>query len=195
MVQFRRSKKMGAFRITMTQNGVSTSVGAGGFRIGKGADGKVRRTVRIPGTGIYDTKVVSQPAGRPAAARTHTSQMEPSHHQPADDEQAGISIQEFLDLELPLESYPVSTRLQKMIAEIETDADDPLIDAVATSVVNLETELADIRTALLNAHTLTAKLATYAINLETRIIEAGVRIGSGQEEVAELGSALREGPF
>jgi len=39
MVRYRRSKKIGPFRITLTQRGVSTSVGAGPFRISKGADG------------------------------------------------------------------------------------------------------------------------------------------------------------
>lgn len=60
MVQYRRRKKVGPFRFTFSQRGISTSFGAGPFRISKGADGKVRRTVRIPGTGIYDTKVVSR---------------------------------------------------------------------------------------------------------------------------------------
>jgi hypothetical protein len=48
MVRYRKSKNIGPFRITMTQKGVSTSVGAGGFRISNRADGKVRRTIRIP---------------------------------------------------------------------------------------------------------------------------------------------------
>ena len=59
MVRYRKSKNIGPFRIALTQQGVSTSVRARRFRISKGADGKVRRTIRIPGTGIYDTKVIS----------------------------------------------------------------------------------------------------------------------------------------
>src|SRR5271156_6314653 len=39
MVRYRRSKKIGPFRITLTQRGVSTSVGAGPFRISEGANG------------------------------------------------------------------------------------------------------------------------------------------------------------
>lgn len=199
MVQFRRSKKMGPFRITMTQNGVSTSVGAGGFRIGKGADGKVRRTIRVPGTGIYDTKVVGQPVMKTPSERTQAGQMDASQNQshvgPAGDEEAGTSIQEFLDLELPLDHYPVTNRLQKMIAEIETGDDDPLIDAVATSVVNLETQLVNTQVGLMNARAITSQLAAYAINLEARIIEAGIPIQSAQEEMAALGNALREDPF
>jgi hypothetical protein len=61
VVQFRKSKKIGPFRFTVSQKGISTSAGAGPLRISKGADGKVRRTVRIPGTGIYDVKVIGQP--------------------------------------------------------------------------------------------------------------------------------------
>jgi Protein of unknown function (DUF4236) len=37
MVRYRKSKNIGPFRITLTQKGVSTSVGAGGFRISRGA--------------------------------------------------------------------------------------------------------------------------------------------------------------
>lgn len=58
MVQFRRSKKVGPFRFTLSNRGISTSAGAGPLRISRGADGKYRRTVRVPGTGLYDTKVI-----------------------------------------------------------------------------------------------------------------------------------------
>jgi hypothetical protein len=39
MVRYRRSDKTDPFRITLTQQGVSTSVGAAPFRIGKRPDG------------------------------------------------------------------------------------------------------------------------------------------------------------
>jgi hypothetical protein len=55
MVQFRRSKKVGPFRITISRNGIASGRGLSG----NGADGKVRRTIRISGTGIYDARVVS----------------------------------------------------------------------------------------------------------------------------------------
>lgn len=58
MVQFRKSKSFGPVRLTASKRGISTSVGAGPFRVSFGADGKTRRTVRVPGTGIYDTKVI-----------------------------------------------------------------------------------------------------------------------------------------
>lgn len=38
MVQFRRSKKAGPFRFTVSQRGLSSSIGGGLFRVGVGAD-------------------------------------------------------------------------------------------------------------------------------------------------------------
>lgn len=70
MVQFRKSKKVGPFRFTLSKRGISTSAGAGPLRVSRGADGKYRRTVRIPGTGLSDTKVVGgshSQQGQPAA--------------------------------------------------------------------------------------------------------------------------------
>lgn len=57
-MQFRKSKKMGPLRVTASKSGVSYSTGVKGARITKGADGKVRGTVGIPGTGVYDTRVL-----------------------------------------------------------------------------------------------------------------------------------------
>lgn len=79
--------------------------------------------------------------------------------------------------------------------EVETDGEDPLVDALATAVVNLEAELVNVRTGLMNARAISSTLAAYAINLEGRIIEAGVPIRSAQEEMAALGRLLREDPF
>jgi hypothetical protein len=70
MVQYRKSKKVGPFRLTVSQRGISTSVGDGPLRVSRGADGKVRRTVRVPGTGIYDTQIVGgQRQASPASAQ------------------------------------------------------------------------------------------------------------------------------
>lgn len=62
MVQFRKSKKVGPFRFTLSKRGIGASLGAGPLRVGIAPDGKVRRTVRLPGTGIYDVKVIGQAA-------------------------------------------------------------------------------------------------------------------------------------
>lgn|SRR5574337_565305 len=76
MVQYRKRKNVGPFRLTVSQRGISTSVGAGPVRVSRGADGRVRRTVRVPGTGIYDTKVVgmTRPARPEAASRPQASE-------------------------------------------------------------------------------------------------------------------------
>jgi len=42
------------------RSGLSTSVGGGPLRFSRGADGKLRRTIRVPGVGLYDTKVIGQ---------------------------------------------------------------------------------------------------------------------------------------
>jgi Protein of unknown function (DUF4236) len=81
MVQFRKRTKIGPFRVTMSQRGISTSVGIGAFRISKGADGKIRRTIRIPGTGIYDTTVVNRPPRKHASGRETNVVMPPNQHQ------------------------------------------------------------------------------------------------------------------
>lgn len=68
-MQFRKSKSFGGLRLTASKKGLGVSVGAGPFRISLGADGKMRRTVRVPGTGVYDTKVIgkTQRAWKPAS--------------------------------------------------------------------------------------------------------------------------------
>lgn len=58
MAQFRKTKNYGPVRVTTTQAGVGVSVGFGPLRISRGADGKFRRTVRVPGSGVWDTKVI-----------------------------------------------------------------------------------------------------------------------------------------
>lgn len=73
MVGFRKSKKVGPFRFTLSKRGISTSAGAGPLRVTRGADGKYRRTVRLTGTGLYDTKVIGggqqqQRSGAPTGA-------------------------------------------------------------------------------------------------------------------------------
>lgn len=58
MVQFRKSKKFGPFRLTATSRGLSVSGGVPGARISANTRGEVRRTVGIPGSGIYDVKKI-----------------------------------------------------------------------------------------------------------------------------------------
>jgi hypothetical protein len=58
VVQFRKSKKFGGARFTLGKRGLSSSVGGGPFRLSFGSDRKVRRTIRAPGVGLWDTKVI-----------------------------------------------------------------------------------------------------------------------------------------
>lgn len=61
-LRFRKSIRIGKFaRINISKSGIGASVGVPGYRIGMGADGKARRTVGIPGTGVYHTEVVASP--------------------------------------------------------------------------------------------------------------------------------------
>lgn len=52
---FRKSKKVGPFRMTVSKSGVSASAGVKGFRVTKSTSGRTTKTVGIPGTGIYHT--------------------------------------------------------------------------------------------------------------------------------------------
>jgi hypothetical protein len=73
-VRYRKSTKIGPFRLTATKNGLSVSAGVKGARVSLGSDGKVRRTLSLPGTGMSDTKVIGgsrrvpAQAGQPEAA-------------------------------------------------------------------------------------------------------------------------------
>lgn len=57
-MQFRKTKTFGPLRFTLTQRGISVSAGVGPVRFSRAADGTLRRTLRLPGMGIWDTKVV-----------------------------------------------------------------------------------------------------------------------------------------
>jgi hypothetical protein len=44
---FRRSKSIGPFRFTLSKRGLGASVGAGPFRVGRGASGRRTTSVRL----------------------------------------------------------------------------------------------------------------------------------------------------
>lgn len=72
--RFRKTKKIGPFRITLSKSGISTSVGIKGFRITKTASGKLRTTASVPGTGLsYVSEVKSKnsplESKKPSAAK------------------------------------------------------------------------------------------------------------------------------
>ena len=80
--RFRRSTKIGPFRLTATKRGFSTSVGVPGARIGINTKGQVRATGGIPGTGIYDTEII----GHVGAAKGTQKRVSRDYTAPGTDE-------------------------------------------------------------------------------------------------------------
>lgn len=69
-LRFRRSMSIGKlFKINFSKSGIGFSAGVPGFRVSVGADGKVRRTVGLPGTGISHTEVIGGKKADPAVRR------------------------------------------------------------------------------------------------------------------------------
>jgi Protein of unknown function (DUF4236)/Protein of unknown function (DUF2510) len=62
---YRKSVKMGPFRMTASKSGISYSVGIKGARVTRRANGKVQRTLSAPGTGLRHTTTSGR--GRQAA--------------------------------------------------------------------------------------------------------------------------------
>lgn len=62
--RFRKSKKIGPVNLNLSNSGVGASVGVKGYRVTKTANGRVRRTASIPGTGI---SYVTESGGKSAA--------------------------------------------------------------------------------------------------------------------------------
>jgi hypothetical protein len=72
MPMFRKTKRKGPFGFSVSKMGVGFGVGAGPVRVSRGAEGKVRRTIRAPGTGVYDTKVIGGRKTQPKQPATKT---------------------------------------------------------------------------------------------------------------------------
>ncbi len=68
MVQFRKSKKVGPFRITATKRGLSASAGTSWFRVSRNSKGQSRATTTLPGTGIYSTRRLDKSRERSGTA-------------------------------------------------------------------------------------------------------------------------------
>lgn len=68
-LSYRKSVKMGPFRVTASKSGISYSAGIKGARVTKRADGKVQATVSPHGVRYTKTSSsAKRPAGRPATA-------------------------------------------------------------------------------------------------------------------------------
>ncbi|HHY70530.1 MAG TPA: DUF4236 domain-containing protein [Thermoanaerobacterales bacterium] len=52
------------FRINLSKSGIGFSAGVPGCRVSVGPDKKVRRTIGIPGTGIYSTEVIGEKSSK-----------------------------------------------------------------------------------------------------------------------------------
>src|SRR6266496_3786786 len=77
MVKFRKSTKIGPLRVTASISGLSVSGGVRGARVSANTKGEVRRTLGVPGTGVYDTKRIDGGAGRKGRpAATSSTQVE-----------------------------------------------------------------------------------------------------------------------
>lgn len=69
-LRYRKSVNLGPLRLNFSKSGIGYSYGVKGYRVTHTADGKVRTTVSVPGTGI------SHVSEKPAAARPKANKTE-----------------------------------------------------------------------------------------------------------------------
>jgi hypothetical protein len=65
---YRKSAKFGGIRVTASKSGISYSAGVKGARVTRQANGRVRTTVSIPGTGISRTRTTGKRKAKPRPA-------------------------------------------------------------------------------------------------------------------------------
>nr|DAE08471.1 MAG TPA: Protein of unknown function (DUF4236) [Siphoviridae sp. ctD2Q91] len=70
--RYRKSFKLGPLRINLSKSGIGYSVGNKFYRVTKKADGGMRTTATLPGTGISDVKDYSKDQVEEAAQMTRT---------------------------------------------------------------------------------------------------------------------------
>ncbi|MFF1906012.1 DUF4236 domain-containing protein [Kitasatospora sp. NPDC058218] len=94
-VGYRKSFKAGGLRVTASKSGISYSAGVKGARVTKQANGRVRTTVSVPGTGISHSRTTG---GRKAQPRPATAAPQRSRRQHTKGEwiSAGIFLALFL---------------------------------------------------------------------------------------------------
>ncbi|MCM1299938.1 MAG: DUF4236 domain-containing protein [[Eubacterium] siraeum] len=72
-LKFRKSINLGnGFKANVSKSGVGFSWGVKGFRITKSANGKVKSTVSLPGTGLSYTQEIPIPGKEKTAAKKTT---------------------------------------------------------------------------------------------------------------------------
>jgi hypothetical protein len=79
---YRKSVKVGPFRMTASKSGISYSVGVKGARVTKRANRRVQTTLSVPGTGIRYT-AQGAPAARPAQRPSAPNALPPQYFVPA----------------------------------------------------------------------------------------------------------------
>ncbi len=75
---YRKSVKIGPFRVTASKSGISYSVGVNGARVTKRANGKVQTTLSAPGPGLRYTTTSGSKTGQ--AKRPAASNPPPARH-------------------------------------------------------------------------------------------------------------------
>ena len=65
---YRKSAKLGGIRVTASKSGISYSAGVKGARVTKQANGRVKTTVSIPGTGISSSRTTGTRKAKPRPA-------------------------------------------------------------------------------------------------------------------------------
>lgn len=59
--RFRKSRSLGQHgKVNLTKKGVGFSFGIPGLRLSLGPDGRIRRTIGIPGTGLYCIDIIGR---------------------------------------------------------------------------------------------------------------------------------------
>jgi hypothetical protein len=97
-------------------------------------------------------------------------------------------IDRLLGIDLPEDLYPAARKFQEIAtAALEAYADDagdtPMADALALALFELEKSHANTKGAVAAAATLILNLRAYVVNLETRLLEAGVPLGLSEYEL------------
>ncbi|SOB84230.1 DUF4236 domain-containing protein [Streptomyces sp. 1331.2] len=93
---YRKSFKAGGLRVTASKSGISYSAGVKGARITKQANGRVRTTVGIPGTGISHSRTAGTRKVRSRPATAAAPQGPRRQHSKGEWISAGIFLALFL---------------------------------------------------------------------------------------------------
>jgi len=141
MVSFRKSKSFGPFRITASKSGLSLSAGIPGLRYSINTKGQARRTVSIPGTGIYQTDRLD------TRKRTTPQQVEETYESLADEARRTSADwakeNHWWEVVRPTPGYePIADVLTIVDPwEAETTGDE-LLGAICTLILNTEDDVA-----------------------------------------------------